>query len=95
MRDSFRWVPVYVFALMLVAGLAGHVSQDVAGAAPVQSRLTSSERDTIPDITGTWTGTWEDTIYTWASGTLEWTIVLDRQDMSATGTIGMDELQSC
>lgn len=87
MRNSSRWVPAYIVVLLVAAGLLGTLAE--GDAAPVQAKLNPSERDTIPNIVGTWTGTWNDTVFFVERG-LDWEITQNGQDVSGTGTIEMD-----
>ena len=48
----------------------------------------SSQGRDVPDLTGEWHGSWNDTLFN-VVGDLDWVITRDGSDFSATGTIEM------
>jgi len=89
MRNRSKWPPLFIVALFLAAGTATLFAPDAgSGGACVASAI--SDARTIPDITGTWEGTWEDTIYQ-ATGSMSWTIVQEGSEMFGMGTIDVTQ----
>jgi hypothetical protein len=77
--------PIYVAALVVIAAAFAFTGQDDSPRA--FGRPTPASPDSIPDLVGTWTGTWQDTIYVGAGGDLSWEISQDGPDFSASGII--------
>ena len=79
------WPLVYMAGLLLVVGALGFSGPH--GSSEARGEVILAAADTIPDLVGTWVGTWEDTIYVWASGAMTWQISRDGSDLTASGTI--------
>lgn len=92
MSSSFKWTLIGVAVLIIAVGVLvmrgpearvqAHGEAVAVEPAPVATRA-------VPDLVGVWEGTWEDTVFTWAHGTMSWEITQDRTDLSATGVIDM------
>ncbi len=88
MTRKSRWPGVYVLGLLVVAGALALWGPD--GGVPAQAGPAAPGPATVPDIVGSWTGTWRDTIFH-VTGTLSWEITQVREDLSATGTIDLSD----
>jgi hypothetical protein len=78
------WPPIYVAGLLLVVGVLAISGPQ--GSSEAHGQVTFAFVDTIPDLTGTWVGTWADTVYL-AGGSMTWEISRDGSDYTASGTI--------
>lgn len=87
MDKSPKWLPVFVVGLLVVAAAFALTGQGDASRAI--SRSSPSAADSIPDIVGTWTGTWQDTVFPDASGDLAWEITQNGSFFSASGSIDL------
>lgn len=79
------WPFLYMAGLILVAGVLGFSGPN--GSPEVRGEVVLAAADTIPDLVGTWVGTWEDTVYAGAGGSMTWQISRDGSDLTASGTI--------
>jgi len=79
------WPLVYMAGLLLVVGVLGFSGPQ--GSSDAGGEAIFAAADTIPDLVGTWVGTWEDTIYVGAGGSMTWQISRDGSDLTASGTI--------
>ncbi len=86
MSDRARWVPLYVVALLVVAGVLAFAGYDAAVQSPF--RPTQAAREPVPDMTGVWEGTWHDTVFH-VERPMSWEITQQPADLSATGSIDM------
>jgi hypothetical protein len=90
-RSLRRW-PVRAARIVLVLGLAAGLGSCTASeeGAPMDPTggISSSQ---FRFLEGTWTGTWTDTRYN-VSGTLQATFVVDGNDVTASGVIGLGSL---
>jgi len=84
--DRARWVPVYIVALLVVAGALAVSGHDTAVQPHIQA--SPATREPVPDLVGEWEGTWEDTVFHVVGG-LSWEISRNVSDFSATGVIDM------
>ncbi len=89
MNKRFRWPPICVAGLFVIAGALAVSGQ--ADGPPRQTEVVAASGERLPDLAGSWTGTWEDTIYPFSGG-LAWEIVIDGQDMTGSGTIDLSSL---
>lgn len=80
-----RWVPVCIAALLVAAGALAFTHPVVAERPAIS--VSVQGRD-VPDLTGEWHGSWNDTLFQ-VVGDLDWIITRDGSDFSATGTIEM------
>lgn len=87
MDKRSKWPPVYVIGLLVVAAAFAFTGTDDAPRA--FSRAAPAASDSIPDLVGTWTGMWHDTVYPPAAGALSWEITQDASSFSATGSIDL------
>jgi hypothetical protein len=88
MDGRLKWPPIYVVGLLVVAAAFAFTGTDEAPRAfggPV-----SAAPDSIPDLVGSWAGTWQDTIFTWASGDISWEISQDGSSFTASGSIDFE-----
>ena len=90
MQNRSSWPPLFILALFAVACAAALLTPD-AGPRGVCVASAVGEGRTIPDIVGTWAGTWEDTVYM-VSGPMTWTITLDQSDYWGSGSIDLSVL---
>ncbi len=90
MRHRSKWPPLFLIALFLAAGAATLFAPEAGPRGACVASAVGDDR-TIPDIVGTWEGTWEDTIYM-VSGSMSWTISPDRYDYIGSGTIDLTAL---
>jgi hypothetical protein len=89
MANRSKWPPVYLAAVLAVAGaLAMSEPHDDS---PTYVDALPAATDTLPDLAGTWAGTWQDTVFM-VSGDLSWVITQDGLDISASGTIDLTVL---
>ncbi len=79
------WPAVYLAVLILAVVIVGFSGPQ--GSPEARGAIKLAAVDTIPDLTGTWVGSWEDTIYVGAGGSMTWQISRDGSDFSASGTI--------
>ncbi len=91
MLSRSKWPPLFIAALFLIATAATLLAPD-AGPRGVCVASAVPDGRTLPNILGTWTGTWEDTVYQWASGPMTWTITLDQSDYWGSGSIDLSVL---
>jgi hypothetical protein len=82
------WQPgVYVLGLLLVAGVIALLGHD--GGGPARAEQTAPSSATLPNIVGSWAGTWKDTIYMGLEEEyfMTWQITQVREEYCATGII--------
>ena len=86
MSDRAKWIPFYVIALLVVAGVLAVAGHDATVQFPVYPA--PATREPLPDMTGTWTGTWNDTVFL-VERPMSWEITQWPTDLSANGMIDM------
>lgn len=86
MSNSDRWVPFYVVAILVVAGVLAIAGYDAA----VQPEMHPSPSSRVPiqDLAGTWAGTWHDTVFH-VERPMSWQILVDDTFFIANGTIDL------
>ncbi len=80
---------LYLTVLFVAAGLLA-----ILGAAPGRHRATPAaplSPVAVPDLTGHWQGTWEDTIY-FVQGDVSMDVTVDGNDWNATGSIDLTSI---
>ena len=87
MQSRSKWPPLFVLALFTLACGAALLTPDAGPRGVCIASAVNGDR-TIPDIAGTWEGTWEDTVY-FVSSTMSWTITQDGSNYAGSGTIDM------
>ena len=87
MTHSSRWPGVYVLLLLIAATTLALWGP--TGGAPAQAEPSSSSTAALPNIVGSWTGTWKDTIYMGLEEeyVMTWQITQVREEYCATGII--------
>jgi len=75
-----------LFALAAMLSLAVADPSDTTAPAPA-----GTTARVVPDLSGSWTGTWEDTVY-FVQGDLEMTVTASGADWSAVGTIDLTNI---
>jgi hypothetical protein len=85
MDKRWKWPPIYVAGLLVVAAAFAFTGADEAPRA--FGATVPAGADSIPNLVGAWTGTWQDTIFTWAQGGLSWEISQNGSSFSASGVI--------
>jgi hypothetical protein len=81
---------VAVAAIFVIAG--GIAVTGPAGGTGHGEAAYAAGGERLPDLAGSWLGTWEDTIYVGFSGDLSWTIYIDGSTMTANGIIDLSDL---
>ena len=84
---SLRW---YLFTLFTLAALLSLASADPAHRA-TPPPPTSTAMRTVPDLGGSWTGTWHDTRYD-VQGELTMTIIVAGSNWTGSGTIDLSSI---
>lgn len=85
MNKRSIWPPVYIAGLLLIVWVLAFSGPH--GSSDAHCDVVFAAVDTIPDLVGTWVGTWEDTIYVGAGGAMTWEISRNGAEYSASGTI--------
>ena len=87
MTHNSRGPGIYVLGLLVLAGILALWGPD--GGVPAQAEPAAPVGARLPDIVGSWTGTWKDTIYMGPEEeyAMTWQISQVREEYCATGII--------
>ena len=85
MRHRSKWPPLFILVLFIVACAAALLTPYTGPRGECVASAIGDGR-VVPDLVGTWVGTWEDTIYD-ASGAMNWTITQNGVDVDGSGDI--------
>jgi len=80
---------IYMAALLTAAALLASLVPDGGAVAPLQAFPVANRP--VPDLVGSWAGSWQDTVYM-VSGDLSWEITQNASDLSGSGTIDLSVL---
>ncbi len=86
MQKRDRWTPIYVVVVLAVAGVMAFSGQRAEMEVRVETPPASLDR--LPDLVGTWEGSWRDSAFH-VGGSLTWTVAQDDTVISANGTIDL------
>ncbi len=87
-RFSLR---TYIIALAIFALTLATAGYDTADRSSIAILLPADGAQVLPDLSGSWAGTWEDTLY-FVDGGLTCTITVDGNTWSAVGQIDLTAL---
>lgn len=90
MKRPHRYLILYLSTLFVVAALMASSTSSRATRSGTQLARTSDNAD-LADLLGSWSGTWNDTIYS-VGGSLSFDITADAGVYHATGDIGLETL---